>query len=104
MDLLYSRYTNPTEFMNAYIMQGRFGEFVDNILKMDRERKKETAQKKQDDRLWLAYIHSMSEQSFHDWKNELMGDKEPTNYAMTDKQSYAVKNRVKGILNRITPV
>lgn len=104
MDLLYSRYANPAEFMNAYIMQGRFGEFVDNILKMDRERKKETAQKYQDDRLWLAYIHSMTEQSFRDWKNGLIRNKEPASYTMTDKQAAIVKNHVKGILNRIVPV
>ncbi len=104
MDLLYSRYASPAEFMNTYIRQGRFGEFVDNIFKMDRERRKETAQKNQDDMLWLAYIHSMSEQSFNDWKNGLMENKEPVSCAMTNKEVAAVKDHVKGILNRIAPV
>lgn len=45
MDLLYSRYASPDRFMKTYIDQGRFGEFVANIIEMDMERKKEAVQK-----------------------------------------------------------
>ena len=79
--------------METYIEQGRFGEFVTNILEMEMERKKETAQKDEDYKLWLAYIHSMTDQSFHDWKKGLMEKKEPVSYAMTDKQVDIVKQQ-----------
>ena len=90
--------------MNTYIEQGRFGEFVSFILEADVKRRKEAVQKEDDDKLWLAYIHSMTEQSFHDWKKELLQKKEPVSYAMTDKQVDAVKQQARGILNRISPV
>lgn len=104
MDLLYSKYASPVEFMNTYIEQGRFGEFVVNIIEMDIKRKKETAQKEEDQKLWLAYIHSMTDQSFHDWKNGLTQKKEPVSYSMTDKQVDAVKQQARGILNKFSPV
>ncbi len=103
MDLLYSRYASPVEFMNTYINQGRFGEFVAGILEMDAKRKKEAAQKENDDKLWLAYIHAMTEQSFHDWKKELLQKKEPVTHSMTDKQVALVKQQAKGILEKVSP-
>lgn len=50
MDLLYSRYASPFEFANSYIKQGRFGEFVSEILAMDYRRKKQEKEKENDDR------------------------------------------------------
>ena len=90
--------------MNTYIKQGRFGEFVANILEMDMKRKKEVAQKDKDHKLWIAYVHSMTEQSFHDWKKGLMEKQEPVSYAMTDKQVDIVKQQARGILNNFSPV
>ena len=52
MDLLYSRYSNPLEFMHLYMEQGRFGEFVTNILEMDQKRKQEEAEKENERNLW----------------------------------------------------
>ena len=104
MDLLYSRYASPVEFMGTYIEQGRFGEFVANILEMDMKRKKETVQKDEDNKLWLAYIHSMTDQSFQDWKKGLMQNQEPVSYSMSDKQVDAVKQQARGILNKFSPV
>ncbi|MBD5550481.1 MAG: hypothetical protein HDQ96_04795 [Lachnospiraceae bacterium] len=104
MDLLYSRYADPKELMNIYIRQGRFGEFVAGICEMDMKRKKEVIQKDEENRLWLAYIHSMTDKSFRDWKEELMKIKESADYDMTNAQVNAVKQQVRGILDRITPV
>lgn len=103
MDLLYSRYADPDRFMNTYIAQGRFGEFVAGVLEMDRQRKEKEYQKMEDDRLWLAYIFSMTEKSFHEWKKELVQRREPVSYAMTDRQVDAVKQQAKGILDKIAP-
>lgn len=102
MDLLYSRYASPFEFMGIYIGQGRFGEFVGSILEMDIRRKKETAQKDDEDKLWLAYIHSMTDKTFTDWKDELK--QEPVLYSMSDKQIDTVKQQAKEILRKVQPV
>ncbi len=103
MDLLYSRYASPVHFMNTYIEQGRFGEFVSFIFDTDNKRRKEALQKENDDKLWLAYIHSMTDQSFHDWKEGLTQKKEPASYTMTDRQVDIVKQQARGILSRISP-
>ncbi len=104
MDLLYSRYASPFEFMGIYIGQGRFGEFVDNILKMDIRRKRETAQKDDEGKLWLAYIHSMTDKTYTDWRNDLKPEKESVSYAMSDIQVDTVKQQARGILGKIRPV
>ncbi len=74
MDLLYSRYASPKEFMNTYIENGRFGEFVEEILEMEYKRKKEAADKENDQKLWTMYIHSEArmEMSFNEWKAKVL--------------------------------
>lgn len=104
MDLLYSRYASPMELMRLYIEQGRFGEFVTEILEMDSKRKQEAAKEKDDDRLWAAYIRSMSEKSFIDWKNDLFTQKQPEDYSMTDEQVASEKDHARDILKKISPV
>ena len=103
MDLLHSRYASPMEFMHLYIEQGRFGEFVEGILELDFKRKKEEAEKENEDRLWIWYVHSMSEKSFIDWKKELMEQKKPESYSMTNEQVKSTIQDSKGILKRISP-
>ncbi len=106
MDLMYSRYASPDQFMGTYIEQGRLGEFVSFIIGEDNKRRKEAAQKEEEDKLWLAYIHSMTDQSFHDWKSKsgLMEKQEPVSYTMTDRQVDAVKQQARGILHKFSPV
>lgn len=72
MDLIFSRYNDPMQFIHLYIEQGRFGEFVENIINLDYERKKEEAKKDDDNKLWLMYINSGSETSFNQWKAEVL--------------------------------
>lgn len=91
------------EFMNLYINQGRFGEFVTEIIEMDFKRKQEEAKKEEDNKLWTAYVHSMTDKSFIEWKEGLEQQKEPVSYAMTNEQVEAVKQQAKGILSRISP-
>lgn len=93
------------ELMSIYIEQGRFGEFVENIVDMDEKRKQKEDEKAYDDRLWPVYIRSMSEKSFHDWKMELAQqvNNEPVNLGMTDAQVDNVKAQAHGILKRFSP-
>lgn len=103
MDLLFSKYASPMEFMRFYIEQGRFGEFVEEILGIEYKRKQEEAKKEDDNKLWIAYLMSMSQESFNDWKAGLQQKKEPESYSMTNEQVDAVKQQAKGILAKISP-
>ena len=68
MDLLFSRYASPMEFMSLYIENGRFGEFVEEIINLNNTRKQEEQRKDEDSKLWTAYLFSMSGLSFNEWK------------------------------------
>ena len=103
MDLLYSRYASPFSFMNPYIEQGRFGEFVSEITRLEFERKKEEKQKEEDDKLWTAYLLNAPKQSFYDWKNSLKEGIKTESYSMTDEQVSDVKQQARGILSRFSP-
>ncbi len=72
MDLLYSKYANPMDLMNSYINRGRFGEFVSNVLEAEYERRKEQAEKDDDMKLWIMYVHTPVEESFYDWKKRVL--------------------------------
>ena len=105
MDLLYSKYASPMEFMKMYIDQGRFGEFVQNIVDIENKHRQEEAELASDNRLWIAYVHSMSDKSFEEWKQELKEQSKPTkpvSYSMTDEQVADVKAKAKGILKTIS--
>ena len=106
MDLLFSRYASPLDFMKLYINQGRFGEFVEEIINLENKRKKEQQEKEDDDKLWQAYIRSMSEKTFTDWKKELKQDdnKQPETLSMTNERVANVKEQARGILKGFSPV
>lgn len=72
MDLLYSRYSNPREFMRPYIDSGRFGEFVEEIIRAENQRRKEQEEKADDEKLWIAYVHSRSDKAYNDWKTDVL--------------------------------
>lgn len=80
------------ELIRLYIEQGRFGEFVSEIIRLDYERKEEEAEEKNDDRLWQMYLNnSMTMQepmSFDDWKVEVAKNtrNQPKNHKMTNEQ------------------
>lgn len=72
MDLLFSRYASPFEFMRPYIEQGRFGEFVTEIITAENKRRKEQADKEDEEKLWTAYVHSYSDKTFNEWKADIL--------------------------------
>lgn len=78
---------------------------MENIIISHNKRKQEEAEKENDDRLWLAYVHSMSKKPFTEWKKEVLeGSKEPESYSMTNEQVADTIQDVKGILKKISPV
>lgn len=98
MGLLFERYASPIEFMNLYIEQGRFGEFVQEIILMDSRRKQEEAEKEDNQKMWDLYLHSMSDKSFNDWKKELQTQNQPVTHAMSEAQVDATINNSREIL------
>lgn len=69
--MLYSRYSNPWDLMSVYINQGRFGDFVSGFCEAEHKRKVEEAEKYDDLKLWLAYIHSFSGDSYDAYKDKV---------------------------------
>ena len=73
MDMLYARYSSPMDLISTYINRGRFGDFIKGFLQTENERRKAEADKDEDLKMWMAYVHSYSDKSFNDWKAGLMG-------------------------------
>lgn len=91
--------------MDVYIKQGRFGEFVTNIVQIEQDRRNKEAEKEDDNKLWTAYLLGGAKgQTFTEWKAGLTQKQEPESYAMTDEQVEAEKQHAKGILKKISPV
>ena len=57
--------------MKLYIDNGRFGEFVFELVSAENKRRKEEAQKAEEQKMWELYLHSFSDKSFIDWKAEV---------------------------------
>lgn len=69
--MLYARYSNPMDLVRRYISTGRFGTFVSSFLRAEYDRRKQEAEKDNENKLWLAYVHSYSDKSFIDWRKEV---------------------------------
>ena len=70
--MLYTRYANPKELISIYVKQRRFGEFVDNVINKENQRRQEEADKENEQKLWQLYVHSMTDKSFNDWKAQVL--------------------------------
>ena len=79
---------------------------MEGIISLENKRKKEEQEKEDDDKLWQAYIRSMSEKSFMDWKKELKeeSNKQPETLSMTNERVADVKEQARGILKSFSPV
>ena len=85
--------------MNTYIKRGRFEEFVTNIVKQENKRLKEQAEKEEEQKLWSMYIHSMSEKSFIDWKQEVLSGSGNTNTNTVSKDMNMTDDDIKNIID-----
>ena len=61
MDLLFRRYADPFLIVSQMLYAGKFAEFIPQIFK-----------KEEEDRLWELYIHSHSNKTFAEYKEEVM--------------------------------
>lgn len=101
MDLLYRAYSSPMDLMNRYINAGRFGSFVQGFLEAEFERKKEKAEQENEWKLWTAYIHSYSEESFIDWKKRITGSDVSSN--ATNSDADLTDDGIQSIVNKLFP-
>ena len=99
MDMLYSRYSNPLDLMRIYINQGRFGAFVEGFLSEEADRITKERERYNDMKLWMAYVHSMSKQSYSDWKNSVL----PANRAAKGNDESLDDDGIKSIIDRMFP-
>lgn len=105
MDLLYSRYASPMELMNIYIENGRFGEFVEKIVELDNERKREAAEKENEHKLWMMFVHSgVTDMSFNEWKkNNIKGNVKQENTVQNGTDEDMTDDDIENIVNRFFP-
>lgn len=82
--MLYSRYSNPMDLVKRYINQRRFGAFVSDFLTAEYERRKQEAEKENELKLWIAYVHSYSEKSYNEWKDQIFQTGSTTNSGKSD--------------------
>lgn len=61
------------DLMARYINHGRFGAFVQGFIEAEYERKKQEAEKENDLKLWIAYVHSYSDKTYDEWKKQIFG-------------------------------
>jgi len=101
MDLLYSRYASPLELLDLYISQGRFGEFVRNIIELENERKAEEDKKEEDKKLWSLYLFNGSGKSFIDWKAEVLENSRQR--VSKGKDENLTDSDIMGIINNVFP-
>ena len=72
--------------------------FVQEFLKSEYKRKKDKANEDKEWKLWLAYVHSYSEEPFGTWKQKVDGSSEPngSDFNLDD-------NGIKSIINNLFP-
>ncbi len=92
MDLIHKRYSSPFFYLNLLIDNHKFSDGIDTIYK-----------EVENERLWQLYLHSMSEKSFNDWKDEIMSAN--TNNKVVSKMDFeATRTKAKEILHNFKPV
>ena len=70
--MLYQKYSNPMDLVSRYLNRGRFGEFVDEFLMLEYERRKAEADKQQHNDLWAMFVHSTFDGTFDEFKNKVL--------------------------------
>lgn len=83
------------DLVNSYISRGRFGEFVTEFLNAEFGRRKEDTDKENDLKLWIMYCHSFSDDTYLEWKKEVLstgngGQQQGTDANMTEEDIKAI--------------
>jgi hypothetical protein len=89
------------DLVNSYINQGRFGKFVTGFLESEYERRKQDAEKDYEWKLWTMYIHSYTDKSYGEWKNEIQEN--ATSGRKANKDDDLTDDGIKAIFSRLFP-
>ena len=90
--------------MRQYIEAGRFGEFVTEIVAIDRKAQEQKNKQEDERKLWELYLHSYSDKSFNAWKEEMLNKPvEPVSLSMTGDQIEEQKAKSRSILKNFSP-
>ena len=91
--MIFKRYSSPFLFLDNLIIQGRLSDGIDTIYKQVNE-----------DKFWQLYLSiPMKEQSYVEWKNEIIArnDEKPKFEVAEDLEN--VKNKARNILKNFKP-
>ena len=98
---MYSRYSNPLELIRLYMKGRRFGKLVEKVIASESERKQKEAEKENEGKLWLMYVHSnMSGKSFNEWKEEVL---KPSNTVTVKSDADMTESDIEGLLHKLFP-
>lgn len=86
------------DLISRYIQQGRFGAFVQSFIQMEYERERAKEDNENEWRLWTAYIHSESDESFNEWRKRFI--RKPKK---ATKDNELTDDGIKSILNKLFP-
>ena len=91
------------DLMKLYIEQGRFGEFVYEVITAENKRKQEQAEKEEDNKLWTAYLLSEDSlnKTFKEWKESIISR---ASHNSSGKRDDDMTNAdIDNLLNRLFP-
>lgn len=96
-------YGSPN-LISGYIHSGRFGDFVKGVIAEANRRKKEEAEKDEDNKLWLMYClmgsRGFIDKSYGDWKKEAL---RPASTNKTGGDADLNDDGIKAIMNDLFP-
>lgn len=74
------------DLVKMYINQRRFGAFVQRFMEAEYERRKQEAEKENDLKLWIAFVHSYCGKTYDEWKKQTFqpGSTTPTGKSDAD--------------------
>jgi hypothetical protein len=87
------------DLMNRYINQRRFVAFVEGFLKEEYERRKQEAEKENEMKLWIAYVHSYSDKTYDEWKKQIFQTGSTTHSGKSDAD--LTEDGIKSILDSL---
>lgn len=105
--MLYRAYSNPMDLVKRYISTGRFGTFVSSFLQAEYDRRKAEAEKDNENKLWLAYVHvaskGLTDKSFDDWKKDVLRSGSTTGSKDAELTADGARSIVNKLLARNRP-
>ena len=91
--MIFKRYSSPFLFLDNLIIQGRLSEGIDTIYKQIDEEK-----------MWQLYLSiPMKEQSYNDWKNDVLSANEEKPKFEVAEDLENVKNKARNMLKNFKP-